>query len=60
MDIQFPLIHIHNWCTCMHVKNKIHQLTLAISTSTSRVIHKEFHHLYAVALQQKPGAVAAH
>ena len=31
----------------------LHQLTLAIPTSTSRVIHKEFHHLYAVALQQK-------
>ena len=22
MDIQFPLIHIRNWCTCMHVRNK--------------------------------------
>lgn len=53
MDIQFPLIHIHNWCTCIHVRFSLHQLTLAIPTSTSRVIHKEFHHLYAVVLQQK-------
>ena len=22
MDIQFPLIHIHNWYTCIHVRNK--------------------------------------